>query len=648
MWQRHFWEPMLIQSLKNYKHQFFKLKKSNGMKIVIGLLSLTCCLVVLTSLSGPYIPDKGIEPAIAFFKIEAAGFAKATDELMQAIDSIERNNPVNLRKAREALKKCRLHYKRIEFFLDYFFSTAAVIYNAPAKYEIEEPYMEFQEPIGLQVIEGLLYEKNPYAKKEELKQQADAINSSATDLGSLLYSFHADDSKLLESIRIHLLKVITLGITGFDAPFLKSGMEEAEVSLVTMHHILAPFLDGGSPTAVAVDTLFKESIEYLQINTNFDTADRLSFLKTYALPLQYQLSLLIKELGLYLDTGNGIVNYEARDIFSKDALNITVFAEKNDWRKKEELIELGKQLFFETGLSGNNKISCATCHRPENYFSEPQPKSIAFDGHSFVQRNAPTLFYAGYQHEQFWDGRAKSLEEQVKTVINNPQEMNGSVALNTLTARLPGYANSFKEVFGKEEDSLLSGDKVAYAIAAYIRELNPRDSRFDRYLHGEENLLTAAEKRGFNLFMGKAQCGTCHFAPLFNGLVPPFYNLSELEVLGTLETDDLGKPRLDKDRGRVEIFPMDFYEQAFKTPTVRNVSVTAPYMHNGAFRTLDSVVEFYNKGGAAGLGLSISNQTMSSTPLNLSGQEVRDVVSFLHSLKDSCSYMGDRIKVATK
>ncbi len=604
------------------------------MKIVIGLFSMIGCLVILTSLREQNAATRGIEPAIAFFKTEAAGFAHATAELTDAVESLERKHPTTLNTAREALKECRLRYKRIEFFLDYFFKSAALIYNGAAKIEIEEPYMEFQEPIGLQVIEGLLFDKNPYSQKEQLKQQADAINSSAADLGSLLYAFAADDRQLLESVRIHLLKLITLGITGFDAPYLKTGVKEAEVSLSTLHYVITPFINKGDKEAIALDSLFQQSVRYLQANPGFDKFDRLQFLKTYALPLQHQLSQVIKEWGLYLNTSNGVINYEAQDIFSADALNLAAFSQ-NKIVEKPELIELGKQLFFETALSGNNKISCATCHRPENYLAEPLPKSAAFDGHSFVQRNAPSLLYAGYQYEQFWDGRAKSLEEQVKTVINNTNEMNGSAALQTLPTRSPAYADSFKKVFGESGDTLTSIDKVAYAIAAYIRGLNPRNSRFDRYLHGPDTLLNVSEKRGFNLFMGKAQCGTCHFAPLFNGLVPPFYNLSELEVLGTLETDNLVKPRLDKDRGRIEIFPIEYYEGAFKTPTVRNASTTAPYMHNGAFRTLENVVEFYNKGGAAGLGVPIANQTLSAVPLNLSKQEVKDVVSFLHALKDS-------------
>ncbi|MET0638160.1 MAG: cytochrome c peroxidase [Chitinophagaceae bacterium] len=605
------------------------------MKFVIGILCLLACLVVFTSLRQGSNIKRGVEPAIARFKTEATGFALTTSELALAIDLLDRKRPLTLRKAREALRSCRLRYKRIEFFLDYFFASAALIYNGPAKIEIEEPYMEFQEPIGLQVIEGLLFEKNPYALKEQLRQQADAISTSAVDLGSLLYAFSADDRQLLESVRIHLLKLITLGITGFDAPYLKTGIAEAESSLGTLQAVIAPFINNDNKEDIILDSLFGQSIRYLRSNGGFDNFNRLFFLKTYALPLQHQLGMAINRWGLYLNSSNGVLNYEAQDIFSPDALNLEAFTQNKTFGNKKELIELGKKLFSETALSGNNLISCATCHRPENYFTESVSKSTAFDGHSFVQRNAATLLYSGFQYEQFWDGRAKSLEEQIITVINNPGEMNSGAASGTLSVRLPKYAASFRKAFGETGDTLTAINKVAHAIAAYIRELNPRNSRFDRYLHGPDNMLTFSEKRGFNLFMGKAQCGTCHFAPLFNGLVPPYYNISELEVLGTLATDDMTRPRLDKDRGRAVVFPIEYYEGAFKTPTVRNASATGPYMHNGAFRTLENVVEFYNKGGAAGLGVPIANQTLSAQPLNLSRQEVKDVVNFLNALKDS-------------
>jgi len=350
--------------------------------------------------------------------------------------------------------------------------------------------------------------------------------------------------------------------------------------------------------------------------------------------LQRHFGQLINDLQLELNTTGGVINYKAADIFSTDAINLRAFpGGENSSNAALEL--LGKQLFFEPGLSGNNKISCATCHDPAKHFTDGLTQSMAIDGHSHVQRNAPSLLYAGYQYGQFWDGRAKSLEEQVKAVMNNKQEMNGGeMAIAALLTRKPYYKNTLTAILPPSYDSVTVSDKVAMALAAFVRSLHPRNARFDVYLQGNIALLNTKEISGFNLFMGKAQCGTCHFAPLFNGLTPPLYNLSELEVLGTTSTDNLVKPVLDSDEGRFKIFPISYYNKAFKTPTVRNVSATGPYMHNGAFKTLEAVIEFYNKGGAAGMGLSLPNQTLSPQPLNLTKEEVSDIVSFLHTLED--------------
>lgn len=605
------------------------------MKIARGLLGICFCLVVMVSLTNPARPVTGVEPAIAFFKVKADNFAASIIQLQKAVAAIENDRPATVWQAKEALKQCRINYKKIEFFLAYFFKSSSLIYNAPPKIEVEEPFMEYQEPIGLQVIEGWLHEKEVAARKTELLQQVEAISTSAQDLHALLYGFQADDRQLLESVRLELVRVITLGITGFDAPLLKSGIEEAAASLEAVQYVMRPYLDKGSRQRDSVSKYLESCLQFLRQRPGFDAFDRMTFLVRHILPLQQHLGGLIKEWNLEYNTTGGTLNYDAAHIFSPGAINVLAFPRAGD-QPEASLQALGKKLFFEPGLSGNNKISCATCHNPVLHFTDTLATSLAFDGHGHVRRNAASLLYAGFQYEQFWDGRAKSLEAQVREVMNNPQEMNGGEAtIRTLLQRKPEYARLLQATFPQQHDTMALMNQVADAIAAYVRNLNPRNSRFDRYVQGDLAALTVPEIRGGNLFMGKAQCGTCHFAPVFNGLVPPLYNLSELEVLGTTQTDNLDKPVLDSDRGRYDIFQIEFYEKAFKTPTVRNVSATRPYMHNGAFNSLEAVVEFYNKGGANGLGLNLSNQTLSALPLNLSREEVKDIVQFLHALEDS-------------
>ena len=135
--------------------------------------------------------------------------------------------------------------------------------------------------------------------------------------------------------------------------------------------------------------------------------------------------------------------------------------------------------------------------------------------------------------------------------------------------------------------------------------------------------------------MGKARCGGCHFAPLFNGTVPPAYERSEVEILGTIERFDTVRPRLDADPGRGPIVRIDIHHHAFKTPTLRNVALTAPYMHNGGLRTLEEVIEFYDRGGGKGMGVPIERQTLPADRLDLTLDEKRDLVAFMHALTDT-------------
>jgi cytochrome c peroxidase len=476
-----------------------------------------------------------------------------------------------------------------------------------------------------------LFETDITAHKEELLKEAAAISSSAQDLHALLYGFTANDRQIMESLRLELVRIYALGISGFDAPLLKSGVSESYEALSGVQHALAPYLEQHTPHADSVAYYMNGSLQFLQNGGAFDNFDRLRFLSCYALPLQRNLGTLIREMQLETQSLPGALNYHADHLFSKDAINMPGAPAAN-----ADMISLGKALFYEPALSGNNKISCATCHQPDLHFSDALPKSRAFDGHSQVQRNAPSLFYAGYQFAQFWDGRDSSIEMQVMDVMSNPLEMNADhhITIQRLQEH-EQYRRLFSRIFPNTGDSAISVTRIAGAIAAFVRTLDPRNAPFDRYIDGDTAALSPAQARGFNVFMGKAQCGTCHFPPLFNGLMPPLYNFTELEVLGTPLTDDLLHPQADTDSGRYKVFPIAYYNGAFKTPSVRNVSATAPYMHNGGFHTLEAVVEFYNKGGGRGIGLHTEQQTLSGAPLNLTKNEISDIISFLHALEDT-------------
>ena len=172
--------------------------------------------------------------------------------------------------------------------------------------------------------------------------------------------------------------------------------------------------------------------------------------------------------------------------------------------------------------------------------------------------------------------------------------------------------------------------EVMNAIGSYVRSLVFLNSRFDDYMRGDKQAMSAAEIDGFNLFMGKAKCGSCHYMPLFNGTFPPAYRKIETEVIGVPQSAT-GK-EIDGDPGRYAIVKVESFRHAFKTPTVRNAARTAPYMHNGVFTTLEQVLDFYDRGGGVGLGMHIDNQTLPFDKLNLTPRERDNIIAFIHTL----------------
>src|SRR5207245_681362 len=253
-------------------------------------------------------------------------------------------------------------------------------------------------------------------------------------------------------------------------------------------------------------------------------------------------------------------------------------------------VALGGRLFFDPALSRRGRRSCAACHQPALAFSDGRARAVVDPGHGFV-RNTPTLLNAGMQLFQFADQRAPFLEFQVEAVMQNPREMD--LPLAEAARKLGGdsaLVARFAGALGKPPREALTPQSLGVAIAAYVRSLRAMDSRFDRAVRGDTDALTASERRGFNLFLGKAACGTCHFAPLFGGTVPPTYREAEPEVIGVPAKPVARGPRLDPDPGVFAVDKAPLHRHAFKTPTLRNVALTAPYMHNGVFRTLEEVV----------------------------------------------------------
>ncbi|MEO6000109.1 MAG: cytochrome c peroxidase [Chitinophagaceae bacterium] len=600
-------------------------------------LILLCIICVTASTQISFTPNNisTVDRTLDYFNREVTIFSTITAKLHETITAIDTNSHENISNAKTALITCRNQYKKIAFFLEYFFPSEAHLYNAAPITEVEDAELELIEPMGLQQIESLLYQPDLQDQKKELLIQSEVLYSSAEDLRSLLYQFSITDAQVLESVRIELIRILTLYITGYDAPELKTGITEANTATTAIHEVLNYYIPLSPVIGKKLSNQLEETEKYLAAHTNFDTFLRMEFLQRFGLPLQTTLGLFIKSLHLELNT-SGYLNYDVPNIFSKGALKAAKF--QNTFISTNDLTQLGEMLFSENALSINNTRSCASCHQPGKYFTDMLPKSATINGHGTVTRNAPTLLYAGLQHAQFWDGRAVSIPELVRTVIANTEEMNGNEQV--IMQRLMQdsiYRNLFSRVYPSVKSDSLGLNEIARSLAAYIQTLNPMNSAFDKYIQGDKTAMNANEVKGFDLFMGKAKCATCHFAPVFNSLLPPYYNVSEYEVIGTTTNDDMNHPVKDTDRGRFTTYPVKYYDGSFKTPTVRNAAKTPPYMHNGAFGSLDTLIEFYNKGGGQGIGILNELQTLSPAPLNLSTLETTQLIQFINTLTDESS-----------
>ena len=291
--------------------------------------------------------------------------------------------------------------------------------------------------------------------------------------------------------------------------------------------------------------------------------------------------------------------------------------ETNENPSTPEKVELGRLLFFDPVLSQNNDMSCASCHHPDMGFTDGNAQAIGADGEA-LPRSAMSLWNVAYNTTFFWDGRAASLEKQMETPLTSVDEMGSSP--DDIVAEIkaiPEYVDLFEKAFGSSD--AVTFENVTYAIAAFERSLVTNNSPFDRYAAGDVNALTPSQRRGLGLFRSAAtRCFECHAAPTFAD-----------ESFSVTGVPDLpGQPH---DEGRKAIEPSGL-DGAFKAPTLRNIALTAPYMHNGVFNTLEEVVDFYAKGGGRDAG--VADVDIHVLGFELTEQEKADLVNFLYALTD--------------
>lgn len=574
---------------------------------------------------------------LSFLQQQTFQFKKATDTLEKVASNFKLGK-TNQESLQKAVLAARNEYKKIEFFLSFQYPEYANEHfnGAPLLHiERENTRPVVLEPEGLQILDELAFSDEAFDERTKISALSTQLKASFGSLYSSLPKEKNIFKNDIAAMRLQLVRIFSMGITGFDTPGSLNAIPETESSLVGLKDYFSENYKNET-----INTLFEGAISYLKKAESFETFDRLEFLKKYIDPLYKNLGALqpLNNDAWLANTTSW--NPESSSIFAADFLNPYFFTALKKEEDNAQMKNLGKDLFYDASISNDGQLSCISCHNPDKAFTDNVPKSLSNLQGKTVLRNAPTLLNSVYADRYFYDLRAFTLEQQAEHVIFNADEFN--TAYSDILKKLNSdeiYAKKFKNVFGKGE---INREKFSKALASYVLSLTSWNSKFDKYVRSESEILSSEEKNGFNLFMGKASCATCHFAPTFAGLVPPFFSENETEILGVLKDPKAEIKTLDSDEGRISNSIISeqawIYEKSFKTTTVRNVEFTGPYFHNGAYETLEEVIDFYNEGGGAGIGLSVVNQTLAPDKLELTDTEKKELIAFMKTLSDTSSF----------
>lgn len=613
-------------------------------RIFIGFswVGLAVILFTLSAMSGNENPprqaiEQNFHNRLTAFENAVSNFRTSTVNLSES----------TLEECQQIFLDTRLRFREIEYLTAYYDPQFVKDHlNGPPlpRPERKTAMLVVLEPTGLQIIDELLFAEEPLAHISQIQDLAQKLEEQTINVCLFQRQLQIQDRHFFEAARQELIRIMALQMTGFDVPASDQVLLEMEIGLSTVQQDLQSYKPYIAATVDRLSNRIDDAIDFLRATHDLESLDRLTLVRNYLDPLYHQLleahhELKIETIAL-VTKAQQPVNYEATSMFADNLLNedfFTDFAAKAD---DPNMVELGRILFFDPILSGNNQRACASCHNPKKGFADGFPKSAAFDQESTIQRNAPTVINAVYAERYFYDLRANQLSTQLEHVLFSQEEFHSSYA--AILEKLNGskeYRALFVKAFPAFEQQPITKHTFSTALVAYLKSLKSFNSPFDQYMRGETKEIDPSIHNGFNVFMGKGLCGTCHFAPTFNGSVPPLYTETETEVLGIPANSDTLNPVLDGDLGRFASGrpqeETEIYKRSFKTVSVRNVALTAPYMHNGAFNTLEEVVNFYEKGGGEGLGFNLEHQTLPFDKLELTAQEKADLVAFMQSLTDT-------------
>lgn len=614
----------MLQAIRK-RSNLLRIKKHVVLKFAVAAVALFAVLSSFTEKEETGIPGK----------INAAVIANVS-VIISRLDSIGvlfNADTLNRKECRKHYEAARKAYKEIEFYTEYqypfhskYYINAALVSKAEAEYNYKTFF-----PHGFQVLENIIY-----------TDDVDSAANNKYELAILKQSFEYVKDKTrgkrfksstsVDMLRFELIRIMSLYLNGYDCTVNKQNLTETKSILDGFRKTIALF-PGNEASQAKCIRLIAEANAYLSKNNDYDTFNRLYFIIHYLKPL-YEELYTFYDREAQTEKTNYAVNIRQQKFYGPAWFNTGYFSVVlKDSNLVSRQAKLGELLFFDPLLSGNNQRACASCHQPEHAFAGNTDFSASFLPEEKLKRNTPSLVNAVFQKSFFYDGRSLQLEDQASDVLGNHAEMfSDPKDIVYKLKQSPDYKQLFKAAFGNTEDTAITYYGVLKSISEYERQMIALNSRFDNYLRGDEKQLTPDEIAGYTVFSGKALCGSCHFFPLFNGVPPPFYSDNEFEVIGVPK--DTSNKEADPDTGRLAISKNKIHAGAFKTMGIRNIDKTAPYMHNGIYTTIDEVIDFYKKGGGAGLGLRIENQTLPFDSLQLTDLETANLKKFLLTLTD--------------
>jgi len=611
------------------------------------LISIIIFAVAVISFS---FRDNGSGIYTGYYNEKLDAFSRQQEALLSCIRTTDISTSAGSEKIKQQIQLTRNRLKSMDFWFRYLEPTVYKKINGPLPVEWEtEVFEKFEKPYkreGAGLTLAALYLDEEHVNKDTLVSLIkQSITATATYRADSITKNFGTYHHFFLCNRLFLLNLAAIYTTGFECPDTAQIIPELRIMLSDANNMYAAFNESFPATPVTENylALFRKAIYFSNTQpANYTVFDHFTFIRDYVNPLFALNQQMIKD---YRVVSHSLVDYslnkQATSIFKKNIYNGQnakgIFLRVDDTAVLADIEKIGKLLFYDPILSGNNLRSCASCHKPTQYFTDTAfAASLQYNNKDLLPRNSPSLLNAQYNHLIMLDGKHISLQNQIKAVVSNPVEMGGEEkAILQKIMSCNQYSKAFKKLLKyTPQEPEVCFEHIASALTMYYAKFSKYYSPFDDAMNDQANIDIAA-KQGFNLFMSKAQCATCHFVPQFNGVKPPFIS-SEFEVLGVPAHKDY--KQLSADKGRYEVNPAGETMNAFRTGSVRNAAHTMPYMHNGVFNTMAEVIDFYDAGGGAGHGLKVNNQTLPSDSLHLSATEKTQLVQFIGSLNENITF----------